>query len=488
MLRRVIVLGLITLLMTSCGLLDSRENEEPGYQVGAMIASEDQDGGASDPRSPLYVSPSDPNDLSEPLREIPHRRVIFHNGVVLTMNDAQPVTEAIAIEGNTILAIGSLDEVLAYRLDDTVMIDLAGRTLMPGFVDGHSHMFTGYEGLGGSILAVQEQVLAEGITTMADMGGGRGEIITELQNLEASGDLRMRVSMYLNQISTCGEDFGYWYADFPQSIESGVLVHIPGVKIFLDGGSCNKIARSVGDPGDLYFTLEETTQIIEEIDARGYQVAVHALGDRAVEQVLAAMNTVIGDGPNDMRHRIEHNASVRPGLIPLYSESKPVAMIFGGSAACWWSGTSDRWETAEGEYLAWEWPSRALIEANPDVVFAWHEDVPIFPLGAVEQLWGFVTRKQIAEDGSICEPPEFALAGAIPVETALKAMTINAAYALFRDDDIGSLEPGKFADMIILSDNPLMMNPDDLINLEVLLTMVNGRVEYCAAGMEAMCP
>jgi predicted amidohydrolase YtcJ len=373
-------------------------------------------------------------------------------------------------------------------MDDTQMIDLGGRTLMPGFVDTHSHMFTGYSGFGGSIQTVQEQVLAEGITTMADMGGARGEIIEELRAMDANGELRMRVSMYLNQITSCGEDFGYWYANYPQSIEPGALVHIPGVKIFLDGGSCNKLARSVGDPGELYFSLGEVIQFITDISARGYQVAVHALGDRAVEQVLQAMAAVIGDGPNDMRHRIEHNGSVRPDLIPLYSDSKPVATIFGGSVACWWAGASDRWGTAEGEYLDWEWPSRALIEANPDVVFAWHEDVPVLPLGAIEHLWGFVTRKQVAEDGSICEPPEFALAGAIPVETALKVMTINGAYALFRDNEIGSLEVGKLADMIILSDNPLTMPPDNLVNLDVLLTMVNGQAVYCAEGAEDLCP
>ena len=67
-------------------------------------------------------------------------------------------------------------------------------------------------------------------------------------------------------------------------------------------------------------------------------------------------------------------------------------------------------------------------------------------------------------------------------------MTIEAAYALFMEDYIGSLKPGKFADLIVLSENPLTIDPDDIINIEVLLTMVGGNVEYCAPGHEALCP
>ncbi|MFN2145180.1 MAG: amidohydrolase family protein, partial [Anaerolineales bacterium] len=415
MIKRIISLLLFFLILSACG----QNKDDNGYAVG--VFSQEQSDPKSDPRYGIMGGPDEDDD--QPVTDSPAESagmVIFYNGPILTMNDAQPTAEAIAIENGKIVAVGGQDEVFAYQTDDTLMVDLDGRTLMPGFVDGHSHMFTQYGNLGGSIDAVQQQVLASGITTMADMGGGRGEIIDQLREMEANGELRMRVSMYLNQVSVCGENFGYWYEDYPQSIEPGALVHVPGVKIFLDGGACNRPARTVGDLGDLYFSLEEATQIISDIDARGYQAAVHALGDRAVEQVLQAMNTVIGDSGNPMRHRIEHNASVRPELVPLYSDSKPVAMIFGGSVACWWAGTSDRWETAEGESLAWEWPTAELMAANPDVVFAWHQDVPVWPLGAIEKLWGFVTRKQIAEDGTICEPPDFALDDTIPVKTALK--------------------------------------------------------------------
>jgi len=84
------------------------------------------------------------------------------------------------------------------------------------------------------------------------------------------------------------------------------------------------------------------------------------------------------------------------------------------------------------------------------------------------------------DDGSLCEPPDWYLAEAITVEEALPLMTINGAYALFMEEKVGSLKTGKFADLIILSDKPLTVDPDAIIDLEVLMTMVGGGVEYCA--------
>jgi predicted amidohydrolase YtcJ len=79
--------------------------------------------------------------------------------------------------------------------------------------------------------------------------------------------------------------------------------------------------------------------------------------------------------------------------------------------------------------------------------------------------------------------PVFAVSG-----RALLVMTINAAYALFRDDEVGSLEAGKYANMIILSGNPLAAGPGEIPPLVVWMTMVGGRPAFCAAGHETLCP
>ncbi len=67
-------------------------------------------------------------------------------------------------------------------------------------------------------------------------------------------------------------------------------------------------------------------------------------------------------------------------------------------------------------------------------------------------------------------------------------MTIDAAYALGMDSVVGSLEPGKLADLVVLSDDPLEVNPDALPNIDVLVTIVGGRAEFCAPGTGPLCP
>lgn len=138
------------------------------------------------------------------------------------------------------------------------------------------------------------------------------------------------------------------------------------------------------------------------------------------------------------------------------------------------------------EAFAYWWrPMRQLRDANPGLPIAWHTDRPPVPGRPIPALYVFVTRKAIMIDSEV---PDWEAAKAITVEEALRMMTIEAAYALFMEDNIGSLKPGKFADLVVLSENPLTIDPDDIMNIDVLLTMVGGNVEYYAPGQEALCP
>jgi len=417
--------------------------------------------------------------------------IIFHNGTILTMDEAQPTASAIHIRGERIEALGDDASILAGAGPQTLVVDLGGRTLMPGFVDAHSHYF-GRGDFFPTADQAQDAALAQGITTTAEFYVEES-LLGELQALEASGGLRLRLSAYLSWNTGCGDPLGSWYLDYPAVRTPGKKLWINGVKIFTDGGSCNVPAVSFEYPGgygqgDLYFSAAELESLIRELDGAGYQVAIHAIGDRALDVVLQAYTDVL-HGVNPRRHRIEHNAVLRPDQLPLYTQAGAVATLLAPFQTCVTIGDPSRFRYLVPEsHQSWEWPWRDLLDANPNVHFAWHGDMPIFTTDVFQHLYGFVTRNQVAEDGTICQAPDWLARNALSVDEALELMTMGAAYALDRDDEVGSLTPGKFADLIVLSGNPEAIPPADLKDLKVLMTMVGGAVEYCADGMQALCP
>jgi len=412
---------------------------------------------------------------------------IFHNGTILTMDQALPLGQAIAIQGERVLAVGNEVQILAMRGLETQVVDLGGRTLMPGFVDAHTHLLNDAWRMGLDLEGAQELALRIGITTLAD-AYVTPAFLEEMRRFDADGRLRVRTSLYLVVSDNCGVLQGDWYLDHPPTREPGEMLRIGGVKIFADGGSCGRPALSYVAPGadglgDLWFSQEGLTAAVTEADRAGYQVVIHALGDRAVEQAQNALAAVLDGGPNTLRHRIDHNAVIRPDLMARYGELGIVTVIFGAYPLC-----SPR--DLPAPYRDWEWPWRQLLDANPGLHVAWQGDDPwLPPVSPILDLYGLVTRRATTPDGSApCDLPSWLADDAITVEQALPLMTAGSAYALFREEEVGSLEPGKFADLILLSANPQAVDPEALRDLQVLMTMVGGRVEFCLPGSETLCP
>ncbi len=419
----------------------------------------------------------------------PERLILFHNGDVLTMYPDRPQVEAIAIGGETILAVGSNEEILALDRPGATVIDLEGATIMPGFVDAHSHLFNDAEQYFDMNLAeVQRLGLENGITTLGDLYVTEG-FLKEMQAFEAAGGLRIRTSLYLVATDNCGRLQGDWWQDYDTTDESGEMLRIAGVKIFTDGGTCERPALSYelqpGEGlGDLFHSQEELNELVAKIEAAGRQAAIHAIGDRAVEQAQNAIESALNGRPNDNRHRIEHNSVIRPDLLLRYGEIGIIPVVFALYPVC-----NPYGPPPPEEYQTWEWPWPALIEANPGLPVAWHGDDPwVGQVRPLDDLYGFVTRNDIGEDGSICPAPNWQKQHTISVEQALQMMTINAAYALFREDEVGSLEVGKYADLIILSHNPLAVEAERLRETAVWLTMVGGQTTYCTPEQENLCP
>lgn len=416
--------------------------------------------------------------------------LVFHNGQVISMEAGLPIYQAIAIAGSTVLALGNDTEILDLAAPSTTIIDLRGLTIMPGFVDPHTHFL---KDSGLSIAEAQQALLEQGFTTVTEMSA-TPEFLDEIASFANSGQLRIRTSIYMQYTDPCGELLGDWYQDYSPGQEFGDSLRITGVKLFADGGVCGLPAVSfeyptLGGHGDLWFSQEQMTAAITALHQQGYQVAVHAQGDTAIEQVQNAFEAVFAGQPNDQRHRIEHNSFHRADLLPRYTDLGIVPTIFGAYATCAENQRAAYSTFFGSENLSWLENWRDFVDANPDLPIAWHGDDPwVVPLSPILELFGLVTRAEVAEDGSVCIPPDWLASHAITVEEALPFMTINAAYALFRDDEVGSLEPGKLADLVILSANPLAIDLYEIKDLEVWLTMVGGNTEFCASSHADLCP
>ena len=413
--------------------------------------------------------------------------IIFHNGLILTQ-EGGTIAEAIAIKNEYIMAVGSDEEVILFAGSGTKVVDLEGRTLMPGFIDSHNHFFNSW---GEGWDAAQDFLLSLGMTTTAEMSA-QPDVMRGISEFDQEFGLHMRVSLYPAHVDNCGVLLGDWYLDeFPPSCEPGAMLQVPGIKVFNDGGSCNVPAYSyettAGTYGDLYFSIEELTAIVVEIQNNGYQAAIHSLGDRAIDTTQQAIIAALAGQPNILHHRIEHNTMLRDDLLTAYAEYDIVAIIFGSFPSAFFSSSG---YSTPPEYREWEWRWRDVLDANLDAHIAWHSDHPPmgFPIDPIEQLFGFVTRKDILNDGSVVDPPDWAADDVLSVEEALEIMTIGSAYAILRENELGSLLPGKLADLIILSENPLAVDPDSIPEIEVLMTMVGGNVEFCLPGQEKYCP
>lgn len=411
--------------------------------------------------------------------------IIFFNGVILTMESENPQAQAIAVEGGKIVAVGGDAEILALRTVNTVVIDLDGRTLMPGFVDAHTHVLNDARSMDMSLDEAQDMALRRGITTIGDLYVDQ-QFIKEIQKFDEAGFLRLRTSLYLVYNDPCGRVFGDWYSAYPPSREPGEMLRVNGIKIFTDGGSCGRPALSFemknGDGlGDLWLTQIELNEIVTEAQSKGYQVAFHAIGDRAVEQAQNAIAFALNYGPNTPRHRMEHISVLTPEMVSRFGDLDIVAVIPGQYHSCQPFGGH-----LPEDYREWEWPWKDLRAANPDMKIAWHSDYPFWSMSPFIHVYGFVTRNDV-QSYYTCQPGAWLRDDTLLVEEALSIMTIQSAYALFRENEVGSLAPDKYADLIILSENPLTVEAEELKSVHTLVTMVNGQFEYCSPDHPQLC-
>jgi len=204
-------------------------------------------------------------------------------------------------------------------------------------------------------------------------------------------------------------------------------------------------------------------------DAAGIQLAIHAIGDRAIAETLDIYTRAGGATPRDRRFRIEHAQHMRPedfkrfGQLGIVASMQPYHAIDDGR----WAEKRIGHERARYSY-AW----KSMLDAGAPLAFG--TDWPVAPLNPLLGVHAAVTRATL--DGK--HPEGWFPEECLTVDEALRAYTQGSAYAAFQESDKGTLANGKLADVIVLSDDPFRIAPEKIRDLKVMMTVVGGRVVY----------
>ncbi len=543
---------------------------------------------------------------------------VFHNGPVYTVAGAAPWADAVAVRGNTIVHVGDADGAMAMAGPKTQVIDLKGRLLMPGFVEGHTHPFLGAfltSGLDLQLANLDEVLAAikayakehptgpiRGFGWRVDMfppeGPNRAELDAILPDrpafffaidghslwvnskaLEMAGVTRdtpdpiPRFSYYARDqkgdptgyvlevnavlglvnavepitgdsmgtllegwlpkaaaagittvfdagVPPIGSDQAAMFALYVDAEKRGVLpfrvsagytvksppidkavetltdirrrigselVKVDTVKIIGDGSQAGYTAWLIepyadkpDSTGGSPFTEEQWHQLIAMVDAAGFDVHVHACGERTTRVVLDSIEKAVAANPaRNRRHTIAHLVYVEDSDMPRFPKLGVIAEF----SANWSSADPDTLENMVARYgqprASKMYRTRSILKAGGRVSFGtdWpaagyfstYEPLKSIQVGVTRQLIGL-------KDAPVLSPADERLT----VEEAIHANTMGAAYQLRMDDAVGSIEVGKRADLIVLDQNILAIEPHEIHKTKVELGMMNGTIRHKA--------
>ncbi|HTV69708.1 MAG TPA: amidohydrolase [Rhizobiaceae bacterium] len=315
-----------------------------------------------------------------------------------------------------------------------------------------------------------------GITSIQNMDGNLHQLEL-LSEIEAEGGLicRVQIPFHFKNFMTLGD---LEKASMMAKTYTGDWLKSGMVKIFMDGVLDSWTAVMLDDyadrpgwRGEPLFSPQHFAEAATEIDRRGLQIAVHAIGDGAVRSVLDGYEVAQKkNGRRDSRHRIEHIEVTTEKDIPRFAElgviasmqppHPPGTMGFPLEPTIWRIGR-DKWP------LAYAW--RRLKSAGAHVVFA--SDWPVAAIDPILGIQAAVTRKPWAAD---MPDQRFTLMEAIA------GYTVEGAYAEFAEDRKGRLKQGYLADLVVLSGDLEETDPDEIDSLHPMTTICGGRITYQA--------
>lgn len=517
---------------------------------------------------------------------------IFFSGEIHTLDAVDNVHEAIAVQNGKIIAVDSNEKILNLKSNKTTLIDLNGKTVLPGFIDAHIHLFNLGFNLSyvdcklGSVEEIVEAVeerakqtksedewiigwgfdegdfqekrkpnkwdfkhiknpvyitrycLHEAVVNEAAMRKANitnetsieGGIIERTENGETTGVLVEKAKSLVENVLppytnenmkeamklandyllkhgiTSAHDAGLGFlidpekefevlkemseegtlqvklyvmvmAEYYQSFlkkyidQSSLKLKIGSLKLFADGtlsGQTAALFDSYKDTdvrGILHYTDDELKKQMEIAYKLNKQVAIHAIGDRAIDQVLRTIETIQKEYPNyEHRPRIEHttvsNKELRKRMkmlnaIPVV---QPTLIYTAGDTY-----------NLEKERLDNVFATQSFMDQGLKPVAS--SDGPVTDCSPFLGLYSLLTRETV-NGNSIGKYQK------VDLKTALKMYTVHAAYAAYEENEKGSIEIGKYADFVVLPNDFKNFSAEEVKQTEVEMTIVNGEVVY----------
>ncbi len=516
--------------------------------------------------------------------------LILSNGKIVSVDEAFRIFDTIVVTDGKVVELG--DASLLEKYDAATVRDLDGKTLMPGFIDSHTHIsgdpkryidlsevtsiteiqdlirakalelgqgewITGYgwsedelaEGrkplrgdldvaapfnpvtltrAGGHSAVVSTSALGlaeinnntpdpEGGVIERDENGVANGIIRERQNIVGRlvpestydellasleinlGDLLAKGITSITDASTAPDEYAMWeelYAkpgvNLPRSAvqfqwfdlegieeakarsgEGSEFLKIGPIKVFADGGFTGPAAftkepyLNQGDyRGYLNMPAQDLVDHITEIHDAGWQMGIHAIGDAAIELVVDTLVEALLRNPREDHRTYLNHFSMRPSDETMEKMAEHGIHI---------TQQPNFTYTLEGRYVAnldgWRLEHNNPLRSPMDHGIHVAISSDILPIGPLVGIYAAVTRKGMS--GRVFGADE-----AITIEEAIQGYTIKGAYLGFEEDIKGSLEPGKLADMIVLSDDILTVDSEEIMNIEIEQTYVGGELVY----------